>query len=109
MAFIGLRYGFAPVRRGEATFATTASVWNTTAGTVPAESLSYHWAELTGGIRVELLPGFFTGWNVRAKFLMNGSEKNELRPSYVAGYGKGDNNTAFDFNVWALYAIRWNK
>jgi hypothetical protein len=65
--------------------------------------------ELTGGMRVELVKGLMAGWNLRGKFMMNGKSFKDLSPLNIAGYGKGDKNAAFDFNVYMSYAIRWKK
>jgi len=105
--FVGVRYGIGLIRRSDATFTTTDPVWGTTSGTIPAKSFTGHWAELTAGLRVELLKGFFAGYTVRGKFLLNQSPFRELPPAFVAGYGKGEKSTAFDFNFYLQYALRW--
>lgn len=107
MAFIGVRYGIGFINRSEATYTTNDPVWGTTSSTVPGKTFTAHWGEITGGIRVELLKGFFAGWNVRGKFLLNESAFRELPPSFIAGYGKGDKTTIFDFNLYFSYALRW--
>lgn len=107
MAFIGLRYGVGVIDRGEATFTTTDPIWGSTSGTVPSKAFTAHWGEVTGGVRVELYKGIFAGWNVRAKFMMNANAFKELPPSYIAGYGRGDRSTMFDFNFYLSYALRW--
>jgi len=105
--FVGVRYGVAFINRGAASFSTDDLVWGTTAGTIPAKSLTAHWAELTGGLRVELFPRMFAGYTVRARFLINAKQFRELPPAYIAGYGKGEKNTVFDFNFYLQYALRW--
>lgn len=105
--FVGLRYGIAPIQRSEATYTTSDPVWGTTSGSIASKSFTGHWAELTAGLRVELLKGFFAGYTVRGKFLLNQSPFRELPPAFVAGYGKGEKSTAFDFNFYLQYALRW--
>lgn len=109
MVFVGLRYGAAFINRGDATYTIVDSTWGNTTGTVKGSSFSAHWAEITGGVRVEVLKDIFLGWNVRGKFLINPKALAELPPSYIAGYGKGDKNTIFDYNFYLSYAIRWEK
>jgi hypothetical protein len=109
MAFIGLRYGMALIQRSAATYTTYDNFWGSTIGTVPAKSYSAHWFEITGGVKVELFEGIFTGWNVRARFMLNRKSFSELPPSYIAGYGRGDKGSIFDFNFYLNYAIRWRK
>jgi hypothetical protein len=65
--------------------------------------------EVTGGMRVELVKGLMAGWNVRGKFLLNTADFRDLAPLYVAGYGRGEKNAVFDFNLYLGYAIRWRK
>ncbi|MCB9064258.1 MAG: hypothetical protein H6551_03855 [Chitinophagales bacterium] len=107
LAFIGLRYGMGLVERGDAFYSITDSLWGTTSGTVAGTNFTAHWLEITGGVRVEMVKNIFVGWNVRGKFILNGKKFKELPPYYIAGYGNGEKNTIFDFNVYLCYAIRW--
>lgn len=109
MVFIGLRYGAAFINRNDATYTIIDSTWGNSSGTIAGTSFSAHWIEVTGGVRVEVLKNIFLGWNIRGKFLVNPKAFEELPPSYVAGYGKGDKNTIFDYNFYLSYAIRWDK
>lgn len=107
MAFFGLRYGIGPIRRDVATYTIIDSVWGNVQGTTPAANALAHWAELTGGIKVELLPNLMAGWNLRGRFLLNETSFRELRPVFIAGYGRGDKSMVLDFNVFISYGIRW--
>ncbi len=107
-AFVGLRYAMSFINRGEGSYMTNDSLWGVTRGTVEARTYSGHWIEITGGLKVELFTGFFAGWNIRGKFLINQGDFRTLPPAYVAGYGKGDKNSVFDFNFYLSYALRWD-
>lgn len=109
MAFIGLRYGLGLINRGNANYTITDSTWGTVSGTVAGAGLTAHWIELTGGVRVEIAKHLFLGWNMRGKFMLNAKQFTELPPYNIAGYGKGEKNTVFDFNVFLSYAIRWDR
>ena len=109
MMFIGFRAGVADVNRGSATFTVLDSVWGSRPGTQKGATFQAYWAELTGGMRVEFVKGLFAGWNARGKILFNGKSFNNLSPLYIAGYGKGDKNVAFDFNLYVSYGIRWKR
>jgi hypothetical protein len=109
MGFIGLRYGVGLINRSNANYTITDSTWGVIAGTVPGTGLTAHWIELTGGVRVEIAKHLFLGWNMRGKFLVNAKQFKELPPYNIAGYGKGEKNTVFDFNVFLSYAIRWDR
>ncbi len=106
MVFIGARYGMALVQMSSASYITKDPFWGETSGTLPARRFTGHWFEVTGGMRVEMVKGFFIGWNVRGRFLLNRSAFRELAPLYVAGYGRGDKNGIFDFNFYLSYALR---
>ncbi len=108
MVFIGARYGMALVRLSEADYITKDPFWGETSGAMPARNFTGHWFEVTGGMRVEMVKGFFIGWNVRGRFLLNRSAFKELAPLYIAGYGRGDKNGIFDFNFYLSYALRKN-
>lgn len=107
MAFFGIRYGIGPILRDVASYTIVDSVWGNVQGTTPAANALAHWAELTGGIKVELLPNLMVGWNLRGRFLLNETSFRELRPVFIAGYGRGDKSTVLDFNVFISYGIRW--
>lgn len=109
MMFMGLRAAMSNVNRGDAVYTTTDSVWGNTTGISAGQNFAAVWAELTVGMRVELVHGIMAGWNMRGKFLMNGRSFSSLAPFQIAGYGKGDKSTNFDFNLYVCYAIRWNK
>ena len=109
IAMVGIRYGMAPIKRGQATYTVVDSFWGNNTGFIEETDLTCHWIELTGGVRVELYRGLFAGWNVYGKFRVNSNSFKELPPSYIAGYGKGDKNTAFDFNFYLSYALRWRR
>lgn len=109
MAFVGLRYGVGIVERGSARYTIVNSFWGNGYGVTPAKGFTGHWLEVVGGVRLELFKGVFTGWTARGKFLMNQKPFKELPPSYMAGYGKGDKKSVFDFNFYLGYALRWKR
>lgn len=108
MAFVGFRYGMGILNRGVASYTTNDHLGGFTAGTIPAIAFAAHWLELTGGMRIELLPHLFAGWNIRLKFLMNPNASGDLKPAFIAGYGAGDKGSAFDYNIYLAYALRWS-
>ena len=107
MVFVGLRYGLGVIHRQEASYTYIDPIFGNTSGTTPAKNFLAHWGEVTAGVRVELFPRLSAGWDVRVKFLLNSGSFKQLPPAYIAGYGKGDRGTAFDFNFYLTYAIRW--
>jgi hypothetical protein len=109
IAFIGVRYGAGFGSRSEATYIIPSPFGGSVSGITPSQSFFVHWGEITGGLKVELLKGLFIGWNVRMKFLLNSATFKELAPNFIAGYGKGDNSTSFDYSAYLSYAIRWGS
>ncbi len=109
IVFIGLRYAVGFIQRSEAQYSIENEYFGNVFGTIPAKNLTAHWAEITGGMRVELFKGLFAGYNVRAKFMLNPKSLRELAPYYIAGFGKGEKTAVFDFNMYLSYAIRWNR
>lgn len=109
MMFIGFMAGAGTIDRSAATYTVIDSVWGNETGSRPGKSFTALWAEVTGGMRVELFTGLMAGWNVRGKFMLNGRSFKDLSPLYIAGYGKGDKNAVFDFNLYLSYAIRWKR
>ncbi|MBL7766670.1 MAG: hypothetical protein JNJ58_11280 [Chitinophagaceae bacterium] len=104
-AFAGLRLGFAPVKRGSAAYKIDDPVWGNGNGIIPSASFNAWWIELTGGFRMEIVKNVFAGWNVRGKTFLNPKKFESLPPSFIAGYGRGDKNTAFSYNFYVLYGI----
>lgn len=109
IAFIGLRYGLGLIKRSDANYTVVDDFWGKQSGMIPGTNLTAHWIELTGGMNVEIYKQLFIGWNVRGKFLLNPKQFAELPPYYIAGFGRGEKNTIFDFNVYLSYALRWSK
>ena len=106
---VGARYGLGFVKRGDATYVINDPLWGKYFGTVAAKNFTAHWAEFNAGIRVEPVKHIFVGWNIRARFMLNAKAFEELAPAYISGFGKGDKSTAFDFNFYLNFALRWSN
>jgi hypothetical protein len=109
MMFFGLRVAYTDINRSAADFVITDSLWGNVHGTRSGISFKAFWAELTGGMRVEVFKGLFAGWNMRGKFMMNSKSFRNDAPLYIAGFGRGDKGAVFDFNLYISYGIRWKK
>jgi hypothetical protein len=107
--FVGLRYGLGLMKRGEANYTIYDDYWGPVNGTTPAKNFTAHWLELTGGISMEILHNVYAGWSIRGKWLMNKKAFNDLSPSLIPGYGRGDKATVFDFTIHLFYAIPFGK
>jgi len=108
--FIGLSLAAADIHRGNAKYSIVDSLWGIDTGSKPApKPYPAIWAELSGGVRVELWKGLSAGWTVRGKFMLNGKSFNNLSPQYIAGYGQGEKNVVFDVDMYVSYSIRWKR
>jgi hypothetical protein len=104
-AFIGVRYGFGLVNRGQANYTVFNSIYGNSIGQIKEAQFLTHWLELTGGFKVEFKKNIFIGWHIRMKTFINPKKFEQLPPNYVAGYGRADKNTAFGYNFYLLYGI----
>lgn len=109
IGFLGFRYGMGVGQRQAADFKINSPFGTQIEGTIPQQNFVVHWVEIVGGLKVELWKGVFAGWTGRGKFLLNSGVFKELAPNYIAGYGKGDKNSSFDFNFYISYSIKWGK
>ncbi len=109
LAFFGFRYGLGIGNRSDAAFLVPSPFGVPTEGSSPGQNFVIHWGEMVAGIKTELWNGIYAGWSFRAKFLLNPGVFPELAPNFIAGYGRADRATSFDFNFYLSYAIRWGK
>jgi Domain of unknown function (DUF6048) len=107
--FIGFRLGAASVNRTAANYIITDSLWGNSAGTQPGKDFVAVWAEIGMGVRVQLVRNLFAGWYMSGRFMVNGKSFSDLAPAYIAGFGKADKNSAFDFDVYLSYAFNWKR
>ena len=104
-AFVGIRYAASAVNRGAGEGQIYDAFWGDTSFSIPGSRFMAHWLELTGGFRLEVVRNLFAGWNVRARTFLNPSRFEELPPTYLGGYGRGDRNAVFGVNFYLLYGI----
>lgn len=110
MLVIGARYGIGFGQRGATSFTIPNPFGGTTTGEAPAKSFVSHWGEVLMGLRFELLPRVYMGWNFRMRFNFTpGIFDGQAAPRHLAGFGQADRSTTFGFNYYIGYAIRWNK
>ena len=107
--FIGARLSAADIQRTNANFVVTDTFWGPGSGATPGKDFMAYWIEIVLGVRVSVMKDVFLGWTFRAKFMLNGRSFNDLAPIYIAGYGRGDKNSAFDFDFYLTYSINWKR
>lgn len=104
LVFVGARYGFSRFSQ-ETLSASYTNYWGTYQTSYPKDYLNAHWAELVFGLKGELLPNFFFGWTVRAKFFLTGSKDAYVKPYVIPGLGYTTSEVPFDFSVTVSYRI----
>jgi hypothetical protein len=104
-AFVGFRYALGLVQRSDASYVIQDPIWGTQGGVFPGKTFLAHWVEINGGFRMEVKPNIFAGWNIRLKAIVNTKKFQTLPPAHMAGYGRGDKNTAADFSFYLLYGF----
>ena len=107
--FIGFRFGAASIRRSPSNYIVEDSLWGNSSGSTPSRNFAAAWVELLMAVRVQVVGNFSIGWNVRGKFMLNSRSFADLAPLYIAGYGRGDKNSAFDLDVYLSYSMNWKR
>lgn len=108
LVFVGARYGFSHFVQ-ETLNASYTNYWGTLQAAFPAEGMNAHWGELVFGLKGELLPNFFFGWSVRAKFLFASSKGTHVDPYVIPGLGYNRSEVPFDFSLTVAYRIPLKK
>ncbi len=107
--FIGFRIGAANISRSGAAYTITDSLWGNSSGTQPGKNFVACWAEIGMGVRVQIAKNVSAGWFMSGRFMLNGKSFKDLAPAYIAGYGRGDKNSAFDFDFFVNYSVNWKR
>jgi len=104
LVFVGVRYGFSRFAQ-ETLSANYTNYWGALQTSFPKDYLNAHWAELVFGLKGELLPNFFLGWSVRAKFLLSATKDAHVTPYVIPGLGYTNAEVPFDFSITVSYRI----
>jgi len=104
LVFVGVRYGFSRFAQ-ETLAADFSNYWGTIQTSFPKKYLNAHWGELVFGLKGELLPNFFLGWSVRAKFLLSTTKDLHVTPYVIPGLGYTSSEVPFDFSITVSYRI----
>ena len=99
----GLRYGLS-IYDSETPRYEQENYWGTFTSSIPSNSGTGHFIEITPGFRTELFRNLTLGWTFRLKFLLSGGGGKDLKPIYLPGYGNGGKATALGIS----YYISWN-
>jgi hypothetical protein len=72
-------------------------------------SVPARWLELTSGIKVHMIKGFWMGFTARFKFGLKTGTTPEMAPHDIPGYGKTNKETTWGFNYQLMYRIPFRK
>jgi hypothetical protein len=109
MFFFGLRYGRATYSE-HLTVDTTDPDFGDIRETYHNTNLHGHWYELTTGLRVKMIGGFWMGYTARFKFgLKTNDDGGEMITSDVPGFGRTDKPSTWGFNYMLLFRIPLGK
>jgi Domain of unknown function (DUF6048) len=110
MFFIGFRYGLS-------SFSESVQYQNTIFypgfGSIAADesnsSLSGHWLEITSGLRVKIVSGFWMGYTARLKFAPSISGEGTLKTYDMPGYGLVEQAPYWGFNYQLFWRFGWRE
>ncbi len=100
----GLRFGRAQIN-DELSYELVDEIWGTTVLTQQNDGLAATWAEMTAGVKVEVVKNLFLGYNLRFKFAQGFSDEPTLLPYHIPGFGRSDRTERFGFDYSIFYRI----
>lgn len=108
--FVGIRYGASSFQQ-QTDNITYTNYWGTFEDTYESQHLFGQWAEITGGLKVELYfaKNVFIGWTLRAKILISGKNNDILQPYVIPGYGNTEKNLKFGLSWFVAYRIPFKE
>ena len=110
MFFFGLRYGISSFRESvQYKNNSYYSGFGTITGNEANNNLSGHWIELTTGLRVKIVSGFWMGYTGRLKFAPSASGGGKLTPYDMPGYGIIDETPYWGFDYQLFWRFGWRK
>jgi Domain of unknown function (DUF6048) len=103
-AFIGIGYGLAFNRIGEAIYKTN-DIWGATNGIINANNNTAHFVELNAGFRMAITKHIMIGWRMQGKTILNSKIFTDIAPITIANYGSGDKSAVFGYNLAVTYRV----
>jgi len=102
---VGIRYGMSFFKQNSDNVLISSDYWGDYRPDPYESNLKAHWLELTGGIKVEIVPNLYMGWLLRFKFLLNPDMDPVMIPALIPGYGNGADVRTFGFSYSVFYMI----
>ena len=110
MFFIGLRYGLSTFNESvQYSNAALYPGFGTVSTDISHSGLAGHWLEVTTGLRVKIVSGFWMGCTARLKFAPSVSGEGKLATYDMPGYGLVDLAPYWGFNYQLFWRIPLRK
>lgn len=100
---VGVHYGLSSYTSEVVSF-NTENYWGPVTSSVGKGSSLAHYAELTPGVRAEILNNVSIGWSINIRMLLYSGSGKDLSPLYLPGFGNG----AKRISTGISYYITWN-
>ena len=108
MVFIGLRYGQSNFSE-QLTYQSIDVNYGLMRHELVNSNVTGRWAEITSGLRVKVLKGFWMGYTIRLKFLPKTQGGGELIPYDIPGYGLAASKNYWGFNYQLFWRIPFRR
>lgn len=105
---IGLHYGLSRFS-SEVPFLEKSNYWGTTKTSIDTKSYWGHFAEVSPGVRAEVLNHLSIGWSVSIRMLLYTNTGKNLKPVYLPGYGDGTKTVAAAMSYYIVWNIPYKK
>lgn len=100
---IGIHYGLSNFN-SEVTSFSTENYWGPVTSSVGSRKAWAHYAELTPGVRAEIMRNLSIGWSINIRMLIYSGQGKDLAPLYLPGFGNGSKRVSTGIS----YFLTWN-
>ncbi|MCF0218414.1 MAG: hypothetical protein HUK14_01405 [Muribaculaceae bacterium] len=106
---VGARYGYTPFKFSVDDISLEDTYWSEKSQfSIPTQSVSAGFAEVSVGIRVKIVKNLSMGWNFMYRILLHESGNAEYgKPIYIPGFGKREGSFCGAFSI--IYNIPLHK
>jgi hypothetical protein len=110
MFFFGFRYGLSSFRESvQYQNPVSYKGFSTISANESNSNLSGHWLEITSGLRVKIVSGFWMGYTARLKFAPSVSGEGTLKTYDMPGYGLVQEAPYWGFNYQLFWRFGWKS
>jgi hypothetical protein len=104
--YVGARYANSAFEdRGD--YEVASSLWPSYRSSFFREDLTAEWYEILAGTEGNLFGSFYTGWIIRYRIMLESPQLSPIPVYNIPGFGPGNSKSAFAFNFYLKYQIKW--